>query len=145
MKDRFPQVLRVIAIVLMGLVAAFDILGAIGTVCAAFFTKDFPPLWPFLDYQWIYQIFVFVTLAFGFAGVWVTRASPWGQASISEHFTCSRDWRRLLYNTCLYLFSHTRKGRANEYKLVLPYPDAAGLLAILFAKLAPACDVYKHR
>lgn len=56
----------------MGFTAAFDILGGIGTVCAAFFTEKYPPLWPLLDYKWLYQIFVFVTLAFGFVGVWVT-------------------------------------------------------------------------
>jgi len=72
MGERAYKVLQITAIVLMGFTAAFDILGGIGTVCAAFFTKKFPPLWPLLGYEWIYQIFVFVTLVFGFAGVWVT-------------------------------------------------------------------------
>lgn len=74
MKGRTYKGLRVTAIVLMGGIAAFDVLGGIGTVCAAFFTEKFPPLWPLLDYKWIYQIFVFVTLAFGYVGVRVTLA-----------------------------------------------------------------------
>ncbi len=74
MKKALSKTLQITATILMGGVAAFDIVGGIGTICAAFFTKDYPPLWPLLGYQWIYQIFVFVTLAFGFLGIWVTIA-----------------------------------------------------------------------
>jgi surface polysaccharide O-acyltransferase-like enzyme len=65
-------VLWIFAVVLFALSAAFDVLGGIGTICAAFFPENYPPLWPIIPYKWIYQIFVFTTLALGFAGVWLT-------------------------------------------------------------------------
>ncbi len=64
------KTLRIIAIVFMGLTAAMNILGGIGTVCAAFLTKKFPPMWALLDYQWLYQILMIVTILIGLGGVW---------------------------------------------------------------------------
>jgi hypothetical protein len=58
----------------MALSAAFDVLGGVGTICAAFFPEKYPPLWPMVEYKWIYQIFVFVTLGLGIIGVWITIA-----------------------------------------------------------------------
>jgi hypothetical protein len=49
-----------------------NILGGIGTVCAAFLTKDFPPMWALLNYQWLYQSLMIVTILLGLGGVWVT-------------------------------------------------------------------------
>jgi len=64
--------LRIFAIVFMGMTAAMNILGGIGTVCAAFLTKDFPPMWVFYDYQWQYQVLMITTILIGIAGTWVT-------------------------------------------------------------------------
>ena len=64
--------LRIFAIVFMGMTAAMNILGGIGTVCAAFLTKDFPPMWAFYDYQLQYQILMITTILIGIAGTWVT-------------------------------------------------------------------------
>jgi hypothetical protein len=71
-KDNLGKILKVVAIVFMGLTAAMNILGGIGTVCAAFLTKQYPPMWALLDYQWLYQIIMIVTIALGLAGVWAT-------------------------------------------------------------------------
>ena len=54
------------------MVAVFDVVGGIGTVCAAFFTENYPSLSALLDYKWLYQIFVVVTILFGLLGIWVT-------------------------------------------------------------------------
>jgi hypothetical protein len=72
MKDNLGKVLMIVAIVFMGLTSAMNILGGIGTVCAAFLTKQYPPMWVLLDYRWLYQIVMIVTIALGIGGVWAT-------------------------------------------------------------------------
>jgi hypothetical protein len=64
------RVLRTIALILIGLTASFNVLGGIGKVCAAFMTRQFPPMWALLEYQWLYQVIMVVTLAAGLAGIW---------------------------------------------------------------------------
>jgi len=75
MNDKLGKVLRVVAIVFMGLTAAMNIFGGAGTTCAAFLTKDYPPYWvlikPF-DVLWLWQTFVVLTLIIGIANVLVT-------------------------------------------------------------------------
>jgi hypothetical protein len=71
-RDKTGNTLRTIAIVGMGLTATMNILGGIGTVCAAFLTKQFPPMWPLLDYLWLYQPMMIVTILIGIAGAWAT-------------------------------------------------------------------------
>jgi len=69
------KVLRVFAIVLMAMTGAMNILGGVGTSCAAFFTKNYPPYWVLIkpvDYRWLYQSFVITTLAIGIAGIAIT-------------------------------------------------------------------------
>jgi hypothetical protein len=70
--NRLGRVLRTIIIILVGLAAATNVLGGIGKVCASFMTRDFPPLWSLLDYQWFYQLIMFATTLAGLAGVWTT-------------------------------------------------------------------------
>ncbi len=72
MNDRLGKSIRTGAIILVGMSAAMNVLGGIGTTCAAFFTKNYPPMWSLFDYQWLYQIFVVVTLIIGLVGVWTT-------------------------------------------------------------------------
>lgn len=72
MEDKTAKNLRIGAIVLMGLTAVMNISGGIGTSCAAFLTRDYPPMWSLYDYRWLYQIFVVVTTLIGIANVWVT-------------------------------------------------------------------------
>ena len=81
MNDKSGKTLRIIAIVFMGLTAAMNILGGIGTVCAAFLTKKFPPMWALLDYQWLYQSLMIVTIIVGIAGVWATIVLIRGRAT----------------------------------------------------------------
>jgi len=75
MKNTLGKILRVIAIVLMAMTAAMNILGGAGTSCAAFFTKNYPPYWVLIkpvDYRWLYQSFVITTIAIGIAGIAIT-------------------------------------------------------------------------
>jgi hypothetical protein len=72
MNEKTGKTLRTVAIVFMGLTAAMNILGGIGTVCAAFLTRDFPPMWAFYDYQLLYQVLMIVTIIIGLICVWAT-------------------------------------------------------------------------
>ena len=72
MKDNLGKMIAIVVVVFMGMTAAMNILGGIGTVCAAFLTKQFPPMWSLLDYQWLYQIIMIVTIGLGLVGAWVT-------------------------------------------------------------------------
>lgn len=74
MKNVLGKILRVCAIVLMAMAAAMNILGGIGTSCAAFFTKNYPPYWVLIkpvDVRWLYQTFVVTTLLIGIAGIYI--------------------------------------------------------------------------
>jgi hypothetical protein len=51
-----------------------NLLGGIGTTCAAFLTRDYPPYWALIkeDMQWLYQGLVITTVLIGLVGIWVT-------------------------------------------------------------------------
>ncbi len=72
MRTSTGKTLRIIAIIFMGLTAAMNIVSGVGTSCAAFLTKQYPPFWDILvaELQWLWQSFVFVTLLVGLAGIW---------------------------------------------------------------------------
>jgi len=74
MNKELGKTLRLVAIILMGLTAAFTLLSGVGTSCVAFFIKReykfaFGALY---DYRWLYQTFVFVTAFIGLVGIWAT-------------------------------------------------------------------------
>jgi hypothetical protein len=65
------KILRLIAIVFMSLTAAFTLLGGVGTSCVAFAPNN--PSWAEMgsqlaSFQWLYILFVFVTVALGVMG-----------------------------------------------------------------------------
>lgn len=70
MSERLGAVLRGSAVVLLGLTAAMNILGGVGTVCAAFLTERFPSMAALLEARWLYQLLMLVTIGLGVAGVW---------------------------------------------------------------------------
>jgi hypothetical protein len=72
MKDSLGKILRIVSIIFMGLTGAMNLLGGIGTVCAAFLTENFPSMMVLWDYRWLYQTLMIVTIALGLAGVWAT-------------------------------------------------------------------------
>jgi hypothetical protein len=85
MEDKTGKNLRIGAIVLMGLTATMNIAGGIGTTCAAFLTRDFPPMWSLYDYRLLYQIFVVVTTIIGIANVWVAVGLVRGRKNVVRH------------------------------------------------------------
>lgn len=75
MPTQYPwwgKTLRILGIVLMSLTAAFTLMGGAGTTCVALnptgFSGKFAGIAPF---QWLYILFVLVTLAIG---IWAVRA-----------------------------------------------------------------------
>lgn len=72
MNPKTGKILRIVAVVLMGLTAAINLLGGVGTTCAAFFTKKYPPMWALIDFQWLYQTLVVLTVPLGLVMIWAT-------------------------------------------------------------------------
>ncbi|MBT3239471.1 MAG: hypothetical protein HON98_03090 [Chloroflexi bacterium] len=72
MNEKSARTWKIVAIVFMGLTTAMNLLGGVGTICAAFLTKQYPPMWVFMDYQWLYQPLMILTILIGIAGVWST-------------------------------------------------------------------------
>lgn len=66
------KILRVIAIILLGMTAGINLLGGAGTYCAAFssnvgYRMAFKAI---MDYRWIYQVVMVLTIPTGIAGIW---------------------------------------------------------------------------
>jgi uncharacterized membrane-anchored protein len=74
MNDRIGKILRTVGIVFFGIATAMNLLGGIGTYCAAFFTKQYPSFEALIEQnlQWLYQALVITTTLLGIAGIWVT-------------------------------------------------------------------------
>ena len=74
MNDRTGKTLRTVGLIFFGLTTAMNLLGGIGTTCAAFLTRDYPPYWALIkeDMQWLYQGLVITTVLIGLVGIWVT-------------------------------------------------------------------------
>jgi hypothetical protein len=68
----FAKFLRFIGIVLMGLTGGFTVLGGIGTFCAAVFPQKYESMTGLIPYQWLYILFMLVTIAIGVWGIWAT-------------------------------------------------------------------------
>lgn len=85
MRGTLGVILRIVAIVFMGLTAVMNILGGAGTVCAAFLTAQFPPMLPLLEYQWLYQLIMIVTIGLGLGGVWATVRLIQGRPQAYRH------------------------------------------------------------
>jgi hypothetical protein len=66
----WAKLLRIIGIVLMSLTAAFTLLGGAGTTCVALNPTGFGDTFaPIAKFQWLYILFVLVTVAIGVMGV----------------------------------------------------------------------------
>ena len=80
--DKTGKIIRILAIIFLGMTAAMNLLGGIGTTCAAFsdnvgYRMAFKEL---MDYRWLYQVLVVTTILVGLAGIWglirLVRGSP---------------------------------------------------------------------
>ena len=74
MNEKTGRILRTAAIVFFGLTAAMNILGGVGTTCAAFgFTREYRiAFYELQDFKWLYQLLVVATIGIGIAGIWGT-------------------------------------------------------------------------
>ena len=64
------KLLRIVGIVLMGITAAFTLMGGAGTTCVALAAEKFgEKMAPIAPYKWLYILFVLVTVAIGVMGV----------------------------------------------------------------------------
>ena len=66
------KILRIIAIILMGLASALMVLGGIGTICIAFWPEKYPSLAMMAQVKPIFQVAAITTILAGLLGVWIT-------------------------------------------------------------------------
>lgn len=66
------KVLRLAAILLLGLTAVFHLLGGIGTSCVALFAGRWDSMAALVQYQWLYIVFVLVTVALSLFAIQAT-------------------------------------------------------------------------
>ncbi len=73
MNDITGKVLRTVGIIFFGFAAIMNLLGGVGTSCAAFLTSDYPSFIALVEQnmQWLYQGLVITTVLIGLAGIWV--------------------------------------------------------------------------
>ena len=67
------KIIRILAIVLLGLTAVMTLLGGTGTSCAAFSPEKYE-MFELIPYQWLYQVLVITTTAASLVGFWATFA-----------------------------------------------------------------------
>ncbi len=79
--DLIGKVLRIIGIVLMGLTAALNLLGGIGTTCVALdATRWGPRMAALAPVQWLYRLLVVAAIAAAVYAIWATVALARGKA-----------------------------------------------------------------
>jgi len=74
MNDRTGKVLRTVGIIFFGFTTIMNLLGGIGTSCAAFITEEYPSYSVLIEenLQWLYQGLVITTVLLAIWGIWVT-------------------------------------------------------------------------
>lgn len=65
----FSKFLRFLGILFMSLTAAFTILGGAGTSCAALLPNNWESMAPLAPFQWLYILYVIITIAIGVLGI----------------------------------------------------------------------------
>lgn len=66
------KILRILAVILLGLTAVFHLLGGVGTTCVALGAEKYDSMVGLVDYKWLYILFVLVTIAIGIFGIRAT-------------------------------------------------------------------------
>lgn len=65
----FAKFLRFIGILFMALTAGVTVLAGVGTSCAALFPTKWESMAPLAPFQWLYILYVLVTIAIGILGI----------------------------------------------------------------------------
>jgi hypothetical protein len=73
MNDILGKILRIVGIIFFGITTLINLLGGIGTTCAAFLTEQYPNYMALIDQgmQWLYQGLVITTVILALVGIWV--------------------------------------------------------------------------
>lgn len=73
MNDILGKILRFVGILFLSLTTLLNLMGGIGTSCAAFLTEQYPNYTALIDQgmQWLYQGLVITTVLVGLAGIWI--------------------------------------------------------------------------
>ena len=79
------KMLRLITYLLLGLTFVFHLLGAVGSSCVALGLVVPPSMEPLEPYQWLYQLFVVVTLTLSIYGIWATIGLARGKQGALRH------------------------------------------------------------
>jgi hypothetical protein len=66
------KILRIAAIILLGLTAVFSLLGGIGSTCVAFAAEKYPSMSAIVPFKWLYILYVILTIA---ASLYAVRAT----------------------------------------------------------------------
>ena len=66
------RILKILGVVLIGLTSIVHLLGGVGTTCVAFSPEKYDGMAGIIPYQWLYIIFVFVTIAISLYGIRAT-------------------------------------------------------------------------
>jgi hypothetical protein len=73
MNDLTGKLLRTIGIIFFGIATIMNLVGGVGTSCAAFLTGEYPSFIALIEQnmQWLYQGLVITTVLVGLTGIWV--------------------------------------------------------------------------
>ena len=66
------KIMRIVAIILLGLTAVFSLLGGIGSTCVAFAAEKYPSMSAIVPFKWLYILYVILTIA---ASLYAVRAT----------------------------------------------------------------------
>lgn len=130
----FGKLLRLIGIILMSLTAAFTILGGAGTTCIALNPTGFGPKFTAIaPFQWLYILYVLVTVAIGVLGIRAVVLLVKG-AKNAERYTLVNLVAGTLVG-CLHIYtSRTLRGGSMPVDMVV-YVTILTLLVFLLFRL----------
>jgi len=63
------KILRILAVILLGLTAVFHLLGGMGTTCVALGAEKYDSMAGLVDYKWLYVLFVILGIIIGILGI----------------------------------------------------------------------------
>jgi hypothetical protein len=125
MNSRIGKILRTAGIIFFGLATLMNLLGGIGTTCAAFFTSDYPPFAALIEegMQWLYQRLVIATVLLGIIGIWIivqlTRGAKIAYRNALIVLACGTILAGIQYYSSMQLFGKAAPANIKFYSNVL--------------------------
>jgi hypothetical protein len=125
MNSRIGKLLRTAGIIFFGLATLMNLLGGIGTTCAAFFTSDYPTFAALIEegMQWLYQGLVITTVLVGIIGIWIIVQLTRGTKTAYRHavivLACGTILAGIQYYSSMQLFGKAAPANVKFYSNVL--------------------------